>query len=1327
MYSFASKCKGSISLFLSIILLPTLTFTGLMVDSANLALSKSIVENAGELTTNAALANYDTVLKDVYGLMALSQVGSTTNDADAYFANTMQAKNLLATVSSAVSGLNQNIKDFVGVEDESYTINSNFLNVTYDSFEAKGVKGSSLRNYKILKNQIVEFMKYRGPAEIALDLFAGAASFEEADAKVDVTAAKTTVDATKGEMGSLCATLYKSIVRYDARVEEFKKAEKEWNQNIDKLNEAVRLANEYLVTWCVQPVDTSKLRALNYHESEKYEKFELKKNPSDLSLSELQPLKTTLESKLAECTNSMASLTGSLNGFESLPSIEQRRTVDDYFVFNAHLCDLMYCYNKINDDLESRCCLSRNQNESDDSYKARIDSAKAETKEWLDKTINPEIKKVYDFMNSVSGTVNNFSGLTSKYNNLAKEQYDYFYPVYKSYYLALGKLTGIDPVSGKPIVKFFLMPEGEYKQRGTHGNNYDYMLTLCNLIQAKFNQLKTDNNNLKYEVEKYGSNTGKDEYYQELSSEAAKNDVTFDINDLNELREQINGNKQYGLNTVAAKFREYNFYGKGLGNLTEYSKFKKACINKLKNTPDFSYGKYNEYYERYFPNEFVSAIFSFTPASYLKRIDEVGADCGGVTLNSPAFYAYLVMTFGGYKNEDENKVDSVTNSISEISDSSIEEVSKDENTNNKYSLDVFSMLNTSGGDLNLIEMDGAGSSRTGVLRMFSSMAKKIKGMFQIFKNGWSGLADNLLVTEYVFQNFSYATMDKMKKSENEGKDFQTTTLQNINKKNNLIYGCEIEYILEGYRGQGGSKPKWWQFWKKAKAGDGPEKNVKIVKSEIFLLRFVLNSIFAFTSSTLRTQTLGPATALSAACWGAIPVSVWQVILELVLSVCETSRDLSELMDGKEMPLYKSETNWFFQLGGGAIENVMKDVSKKVADKVADEVQDAAGSLINGAESYIGQMISGVSSDISTKTSEVMTKVGDELSGVINEQVTKIVESMGDVIKNKIEEKYLKLMTDGIAFNRSELEKDLNAIVQSFCDDESKVSEPIKDFLTVAGEGLVDQIMDSSAITRLEEFSKMLDSSKYGKSSDTDAAAISATDSDASFIDTKFTLNGSVYSELMNGVSTTINNYISGLGNQLKDKTQALVDGYLKGAEAEINAKVSEYGDKAEEWTTQKSEELGASVNTWLNDNLGNYTSTGAGTAGSIVSPSSSYSGGTSEQSSFVNRLMNFSYKDYLRIFFFLNIQGKEEEKMLTRIGDVIELNTKGALKEYYAQIGMTGHPAAEKFGLNNAYTYVEISANIHVKPLLLSQSIFAGSTGSPIGMWSYKYTNAQGY
>ena len=56
MYSFASKCKGSISLFLSIILLPTLTFTGLMVDSANLALSKSMVENAGELTTNAALA-----------------------------------------------------------------------------------------------------------------------------------------------------------------------------------------------------------------------------------------------------------------------------------------------------------------------------------------------------------------------------------------------------------------------------------------------------------------------------------------------------------------------------------------------------------------------------------------------------------------------------------------------------------------------------------------------------------------------------------------------------------------------------------------------------------------------------------------------------------------------------------------------------------------------------------------------------------------------------------------------------------------------------------------------------------------------------------------------------------------------------------------------------------------------------------------------------------------------------------------------------------------------------------------------------------------------
>ena len=48
-------------------------FSGLMIDIARHYLSRSAIEQANRLTLNSVLASYDTVLKDVYGLFAISQ------------------------------------------------------------------------------------------------------------------------------------------------------------------------------------------------------------------------------------------------------------------------------------------------------------------------------------------------------------------------------------------------------------------------------------------------------------------------------------------------------------------------------------------------------------------------------------------------------------------------------------------------------------------------------------------------------------------------------------------------------------------------------------------------------------------------------------------------------------------------------------------------------------------------------------------------------------------------------------------------------------------------------------------------------------------------------------------------------------------------------------------------------------------------------------------------------------------------------------------------------------------------------------------------------
>lgn len=70
---FFYKNRGSVSIALSILILPMLVFSGLMIDSSNIYLSKYLTEGSAELAMNAVLANYDSVLKERYGLFATSQ------------------------------------------------------------------------------------------------------------------------------------------------------------------------------------------------------------------------------------------------------------------------------------------------------------------------------------------------------------------------------------------------------------------------------------------------------------------------------------------------------------------------------------------------------------------------------------------------------------------------------------------------------------------------------------------------------------------------------------------------------------------------------------------------------------------------------------------------------------------------------------------------------------------------------------------------------------------------------------------------------------------------------------------------------------------------------------------------------------------------------------------------------------------------------------------------------------------------------------------------------------------------------------------------------
>ena len=175
MIKFMCKNKGGISIFLAIVLLPMLMFASIFVDMSRISLGKAVAASAGDLALNTALSSYDVVLKDMYGLFATSQnIDELLENLEGYYRKSIEP-----------IGLSKDEKeDFVqqamSLLRES-TGNDNLLNMSLVDFKVNKPDTASVINPAILKSQIVEFMKYRGPINLGLSFFDAINSMKDLD------------------------------------------------------------------------------------------------------------------------------------------------------------------------------------------------------------------------------------------------------------------------------------------------------------------------------------------------------------------------------------------------------------------------------------------------------------------------------------------------------------------------------------------------------------------------------------------------------------------------------------------------------------------------------------------------------------------------------------------------------------------------------------------------------------------------------------------------------------------------------------------------------------------------------------------------------------------------------------------------------------------------------------------------------------------------------------------------------------------------------------------------------------------------------------------
>lgn len=158
--------QGAISVFLAIILVPCIVVSSVFVDLGRVHLSKTTAESSADLALNALLTNYDADLKDWYGMVASCQnIGEFYEASANYF--------LRALASQGMSD-----EEIILLSD--YYANATNDDTIYDLLKTESktnaggmisaVDGANLSNAALMKDQVVEFMKYRAPIEIATGL-----------------------------------------------------------------------------------------------------------------------------------------------------------------------------------------------------------------------------------------------------------------------------------------------------------------------------------------------------------------------------------------------------------------------------------------------------------------------------------------------------------------------------------------------------------------------------------------------------------------------------------------------------------------------------------------------------------------------------------------------------------------------------------------------------------------------------------------------------------------------------------------------------------------------------------------------------------------------------------------------------------------------------------------------------------------------------------------------------------------------------------------------------------------------------------------------------
>lgn len=1250
--------KGSVTIFLTMILVPMLLLMITLTDYAKISVAKRQVSGAGDVALNAGLSYYDKYLQDMYGLFAVSKdVSELEKNLEVYFNNTLLGDGLDTTdpFISKIASIITGSKD----TDSAYM---NLINLTSKEFELLPVDGANLANKELLNNQLMDYMKYRGPIVLAGGIFEKIMSFKGVKEENKAVQKKIEFEEELDKTGKKCKTAYEAIKEYNEKINYY-------NFNIESIQNFEKEIKKIYKNIIIGIFLVSKNKNI-----EKIEESKKNKSGKDYKIEELKQM---LQQQLNENSDYI-------------------NKYDNHIKFNGNSDDFEYVAKYIYNYIDLVDFFDKNVRELGDAYIDKLTSSDI-IKE--DSRLSGIVEEIKDYINSNKGLdledlknvflkssdlkkyiktlkyyINNFE----EFQNIdeSNEALDYIKECAIKYYK--DELGDEYEDSGKEeeIKKYIDELKSKWKDFADQYNeviaDMDAYNNLADQYNTHLSYYKKNNVNSLYGLAEnkksdavdtinnsidYAKKLKKDKLDEIKDIKSAANNAKNKINDVVKAFELLESKKngwKGGIDAIsgeskAAMRADFDSETKELKKedaIKCKENLEKICdmLDKLKEEIDkisFNKGDVKDKAWNYSEKE-IDKRKNEAEQYYKNTYNLISIDTGNipekVDEEKDKFYKYLKKLYGNTDNESKNneekkKYEDTKDKLLKTDsspDKSVEDVKSGNETNNnsggtdtstnnsedikaKYSSPALpSVENSMEADTeNKTSVDGNNLSQSIGNAADSSIIEQLAS-FNIMN-----CVEDVYLTEYVMNMFTYRTYNK----DQDGKDIDSSSLKTLSNcsyiTGSILNGAEAEYVLWGL----GSK----------------KSNLDATYATIYGIRFLMNTVYAFMDKNIRIETTSAATAIAG--WTGFGIPIVKAALTVGLALLESKLDMDALLKGKSVPVWKDSNTWTCSLSG-----FMNKAANELISIAVDKAQDAASKAID--------KIYNCASD---KINEMSGEVSESLQGMTMEAINSVVNNVTSVIESKI----MGIFSYGTDFTDVKEKDQLKTDIKKWREDlkntlgvpdsPPSIQENLSDYLLyiaydeiIKTEDFVNSIVDeiwnnykNATSETAQELVKKLEKTVF------DICKIKKNNEGKIII-----VFGKNVAELINNAVSSVNSKIQGYMAEGSEK-----------AKENVCSAISDYGNKL---VSSKHK---------------------APVSGSTSTGSSSKSWASS---------ITMNYSEYLTMLLLLTGIGNGYEKHLLRTADLIQINTGIAKKN-------------DKFALKNCKTHLQIKA------VASGSTFFAGS------------------